>query len=271
MRIGENVSVAAVPGVVVRRHSAARFTGTGCLGESGQEAHSSFRTDGKTSSLPAGEPWGAGHGGRLGRPYFAHLPCEVEEGPARRCSDREVLLCTCPDWSPQREPPRTVSVPLEPRPPRSPDCGPYSQPVLGGVDAPRGTARRGVWEACGQSGGSRALAPPSSELGSRPGSHPQPAAGRAHGATPRGARSGLRVLAPAAWEAGMWYGGGCHLATPLALRAGLAPHRRPRPALGGGSPALSLRAAARALPSGPDRAGSPSRPPAQHRACRCLL
>lgn len=139
------------------------------------------------------------------------------------------------------------------------------------VDAPRGTARRGVWEACGQSGGSRALAPPSSELGSRPGSHPQPAAGRAHGATPRGARSGLRVLAPAAWEAGMWYGGGCHLATPLALRAGLAPHRRPRPALGGGSPALSLRAAARALPSGPDRAGSPSRPPAQHRACRCLL
>lgn len=141
MRIGENVSVAAVPGVVVRRHSAARFTGTGCLGESGQEAHSSFRTDGKTSSLPAGEPWGAGHGGRLGRPYFAHLPCEVEEGPARRCSDREVLLCTCPDWSPQREPPRTVSVPLEPRPPRSPDCGPYSQPVLGGWtlrEEPRG-------------------------------------------------------------------------------------------------------------------------------------
>lgn len=210
MRMGENVSVAAVPGVVVRRHSAARFRGTGCLGKSGQEALSSFRTDGKTSSLPAGVPWGAGHGGRLGRPYFAHLPCEVEEGPAHRCSDREVLLCICPDCSPQREPPRTVLVPLEPRPSRSPDRGPYSQPVLGGVDAPRGPARRGVWEACGQSGGSRALAPPSSELGS-----PRLPPTACRRASARGHPAGRKVRAPGL--------GACRVGGGHVVRRGVPP------------------------------------------------
>lgn len=39
------------------RSSGGRFGVAGYLGESGQEAPSSFRTDGETSSLPAGVPW----------------------------------------------------------------------------------------------------------------------------------------------------------------------------------------------------------------------
>lgn len=34
-----------------------------------------------------------------GRPHFAHFPCEVEHGPAHRCSDREtrgVVVHTVP-------------------------------------------------------------------------------------------------------------------------------------------------------------------------------
>lgn len=41
-------------------NSAGSFGVAGCLRESGQEALFSFRTDGETSSLPAGVPWKPG-------------------------------------------------------------------------------------------------------------------------------------------------------------------------------------------------------------------
>lgn len=158
-------------------------------------------------------------------PSRCPVPCEAQEGPARRCSDERACLVVVHAVPPNTAP-LTVFLPLEPW---SPDADPFSQLPFGGG----GSAERN-WEAWsggsrGQSGGSRALAPPSLRRAPAPGSHLRPAAEPARRATPRGTWSGLRVLAAAAGEAGTWWAGGCapgRAAGPLL--AGRVPDGRSR-------------------------------------------
>lgn len=200
------------------------FGVAGCLGELGQEA-------------PSFAPDGARPG--PGRCALAvDLPWEVEREPALAVLS-EGLSC-----SPHRSAKGTTIdslVRLEPGPPGNPDSVPSPLSFEGGGRSKRNPeAWRGG--SCGQSGGSRALAPPSAA----PGSHPRPAAEPAcqpeRAGPPRGARgpgsgSWRRPAGRARARVGAPPG---HAAGPL--RAGPAPDGR---ALGGRLFGLLLEGGAR--------------------------